>query len=76
MNVQVKRVSDELHAALKRRAQDRGISINDLLLEMLKRELARPEVRDWIADVRALGVRADVDVERLMDDVRDSASAT
>lgn len=76
MNVQVKRVSDELHAALKRRAQDRGISINDLLLEMLKRELARPEVRDWIADVRGLGVRADVDVERLMDDVRDSASAT
>ncbi|MBC7593404.1 MAG: hypothetical protein H7288_05620 [Kineosporiaceae bacterium] len=71
VNVQVKRVPDELHMALKKRASDLGISLNDLLLEMLKRELSRPPIEQWIAEVRSLGIHKQIDVEKLMDDVRD-----
>lgn len=69
-NVQVKRVPDELHEALRRRARARGVSLNDLLLEMLKREMSRPTISEWVDAARKLGVRADYDVQELMDDVR------
>ena len=71
VNVQVKKVPDELHAALKARARARGTSLNDLLLEMLRREMSRPSVEDWLAQVRDLDIRrVDVDIEELMDDIR------
>lgn len=70
VNVQVKRVPDELHMALKARARARGTSLNDLLLDMLRREISRPTVEEWLTGVRELGIRVDVDVEVLMDDVR------
>lgn len=70
MNVQVKKVPDELHAALKARARARGTSLNDLLLDMLRREMARPTVEDWLAGVRDLGIRAEFDVEELMEEVK------
>lgn len=75
MNVQVKRVPDELHAALKQRATDLGISLNDLLLTMLKRELRRPSIDQWIAEVRSLGIRREIDIETLMDEVRGERDA-
>lgn len=70
VNVQVKRVPGELHQALKRRASDLDVSLNDLLLDMLRRELSRPPVEQWIADVRTLGIHKEIDVEKLMDEVR------
>ncbi len=70
MNVQVKRVPDELHAALKQRATGLGISLNDLLLEMLKRELSRPPMKLWLDEVRALKIHKNIDIEALMDEVR------
>lgn len=70
VNVQVKRVPETLHAALKARARSRNISLNDLLLEMLDREMQRPSMHDWIARVRTLGIDADVDIDGVMDNVR------
>lgn len=68
--MQVKKVPDELHAELKARARAHGTSLNDLLLDMLRREVARPTVEDWLAGIRDLGIRAEFDTEELMDDVK------
>lgn len=68
--MQVKRVPDDVHAALKRRAIDLGVSLNDLLLAMLKRELGRPSIDQWIGEVRDLGLHREIDIEQLMDEVR------
>lgn len=69
-NVQVKRVPDELHAALRERAAQRSISLNDLLLEILHREVSRPTLADWAKSSRPAHAAEDVDIEELMDEVR------
>lgn len=47
VNVQVKRVPEQWHATLKARATARGISLNDLLLELLERETSLPTLDEW-----------------------------
>ena len=69
-NVQVKRVPEELHDALRKRARARGISLNDLLLEMIRREVGRPSVAEWSRATAGIGGPVDYDIEQLMDEVR------
>ena len=53
-NLQVKRVPPELHAALRARARERGLSLRDLVLEILWTEITRPSRAEWAAAVREL----------------------
>lgn len=70
VNVQVKRVPPEWHATLKARAAARGISLNDLLLELLERETSLPSLEEWGREVRALNERHPVtdEVRRALGD--------
>ncbi|MDQ3627846.1 MAG: hypothetical protein M3419_03370 [Actinomycetota bacterium] len=72
--VQVKRVPDELRDELRRRASAEGTTMSDLVIRMLRTQLSLPSVRDWLADVEATrGDRlVEIDVEALMDEVRDN----
>lgn len=69
-NVQVKRVPEELHEALRKRARGRGISLNDLLLEVLRREVGRPSVAEWARDTAGILGPVEYDTEKLMDEIR------
>jgi len=70
--LQVKRVPDEMHAALKQRAQEEGPSMSELVTRMLRRDLALPSVTRWLEAVPpAEPPDRQVDIEQLMDDVRE-----
>ena len=72
--LQVKRVPDDLHAAVKARAAAEGVTVSELILRELRRAVERPAIQTWLADIEAS--RRDrpplrVDIEELMDQVRD-----
>jgi len=71
--LQVKRVPEDLHRALKDRAREYGVSMSDLVVQLLRRELALPSWSQWVAELESSlrdRARAEVDVEALMDEVR------
>ena len=72
VNVQVKRVPEDWHAVLKARAEARGISLNDLLLEVLERETSTPSLQEWNEHARQLGERIAAE-PALLDTVADTA---
>ncbi len=61
---QVKNLSDELHAALQRRAKAEGSRLTDLVTRMLQRELGLPSMGEWLADVLRDGFSGQADVLR------------
>jgi len=71
-NLQVKRVPDDLYAAAKARAGSEGVSLSEMVLRMLKRELAMPSMQEWLDDVNRHRPtpRPEFDIEQLMDEVR------
>lgn len=50
--IQVKNVPDDLHEALRQRARDEGVALQDFLLGLLRRELALPSQREWLQELR------------------------
>lgn len=72
--LQVKRVPEELHEAVKERAAAEGITVSELILRALRRVVERPPIRGWLEEVeadRAGRAPKHIDVEELMDEVRD-----
>lgn len=51
--LQVKNLSDELHRALADRARSQGISMSEYVTRLLRRDLSRPSIAEWVADQRA-----------------------
>lgn len=45
--IQVKHVPEDLHAAARERAAQRGQSLGEYLLELLRRDLQRPRWEAW-----------------------------
>ena len=71
-NLQVKGLPDDLHEELRRRADAEGTTLSELVTRMVRRELALPSIRDWLAELAAQPARDDdLDVESLMDEIRD-----
>jgi antitoxin FitA len=68
--LQVKNLPDELHNALRDRAVREGLTLSDLVVRMLRRELAMPSMADWLAAVRQRPSGRDIDVPALLDQVR------
>jgi post-segregation antitoxin (ccd killing protein) len=69
--LQVKSLPDDLYTALQERARAEGSTISDFVTRMLRRELAKPSLAEWLQEGfgRPL-MEHDVDIEALMDDVR------
>lgn len=70
--LQVRNLPDELHARLGERAQRVGVSMSEYVTRVLRDDLARPLVDDWVASVRGVGddERRPIDVVGVLDDVR------
>ena len=45
--IQVKDVPEELHAALRRRAIQEGMTLADYVLDLIRRDLGIPSRREW-----------------------------
>jgi hypothetical protein len=49
--IQVKNVSPELHAQLRARARAEGRSLSDYVLDVLRRDLSLPTMREWLGQL-------------------------
>jgi len=71
--LQVKSVPDELYAALGERAKREGVSMSELVIRTLSKELAKPTMAEWVERVRQRTSRmtpVDFDSVALLDEVR------
>jgi plasmid stability protein len=50
--IQIKDVPDELHEALRQRAAREGVDVRTYVLDLLRRDLALPTQREWLAELR------------------------
>jgi hypothetical protein len=57
--IQVKDVPEELHAALRRRALQEGMTMADYVLDLIRRDLGLPSRRAWL---ERLATREPVDL--------------
>ena len=48
-SLQVRNVPADLHAAVRSRAADEGMSVSEYLVSVLRRELAVPSQQEWLA---------------------------
>lgn len=71
--LQVKNLPDELHASLRERAAREGLTLSDYVTRLVRRDLRRPALNEWLDALTAHPVRAEVDVVALLDQVRDRA---
>lgn len=70
--LQVKRLPDDVYAALKRRAAEQGVSLSDLVTRILRRDLAYPSLPQWLDALPSrAGPGREVDIEALIDNIRD-----
>ena len=69
--LQVKRVPDDLYEKAKQRAAAEGISLSEMIVRMMRRELMVPSVAEWLDMVNKRKRPAvDFDIQELMDEVR------
>lgn len=59
-HLQVKNVPDATYAALRRRAAAEGVTMRELVLRLLQRELSRPSTAEWLADLSRSRPTADL----------------
>jgi hypothetical protein len=50
--IQVKDVPEELHEAIRQRAAREGVDLRTYVLDVLRRDLALPTQREWLAELR------------------------
>lgn len=53
-HLQIKDVPDEVHTELRRRAAERGVSVRDYLLDLLRADQSKPSHEEWMARLAAL----------------------
>ena len=53
-DLQIRGVPVALREQLRRRASRKGLSMSQYVIEMLRDDLARPTVAEWVADVGKL----------------------
>lgn len=69
--IQVKNVSPELHSRLRARARSEGRSLSDYVLDVLRRDLALPTMREWLAQLERDEPVADVSSEQIVRAIRE-----
>jgi plasmid stability protein len=47
-NLQIKNLPDDVHDELRRRAAEQGLSLRDYVVRLIRRDLAKPSVREWL----------------------------
>ncbi|WP_029288314.1 hypothetical protein [Cellulomonas sp. HZM] len=68
--LQVKNLPDELHTQLSARARRQGVTMTEYVTQLLRRDLGRPSMDEWLAAHPPAAVRRTIDVAAALDDVR------
>lgn len=68
--LQVRNLPDDLHTRLGERARRRGVSMSEYVTRLLREDLDRPLIEDWVATVTRDVDRRPIDVIGALDDVR------
>lgn len=50
--IQVKNVPADIHEAVRRRAAEEGMTASDYILALIRRDLAFPSQRQWLAGLK------------------------
>ena len=53
-NLQIKNLPAPLHEELRRRARQRGQTLRDYVLELIRRDQLLPTPEDWLEEVKSL----------------------
>jgi plasmid stability protein len=69
--IQVKNVSPELHAQLRARARAEGRSLSDYVLDVLRRDLSLPTMREWLDRLGRDEPVTDISSERIVQTIRE-----
>jgi plasmid stability protein len=70
--IQVKNVPPDLHAAVRRRAESEGKTVSDYILDLLRRDLALPSRREWVARLEQRRPVERVDSAAVLEGVRNT----
>jgi len=68
--MQVKNVPENLHEAVRQRAEEEGMTVSDYLLALIRRDLAVPSQRQWLAELSTRTPFNGDDIVKTLDDVR------
>ena len=70
-NLQVKNLPDELHERLREKARSEHVTVSAYVTRLIERDVARLSMREWLTEGRKLPRHDPIDIEALMDEVRD-----
>ncbi len=74
-NIQIKNVPEALHAQARKRAADNGQTLREYVLELLRHDLARPSLDEWLAHTSSrepVRLPDDVDVADVLREEREA----
>lgn len=74
-NLQIKGVPEEMHAELKRRAAEAGVTLRDYVFDLIRRDLALPSKREWLRLLQSDPSTPDFDSAALIREIRDERMA-
>ncbi len=68
--IQVKNVPEDLHAAVRGRAAEEGMSVGEYVLGVVRRDLALPTQRGWLTDLASREAAEGIDAASALSDSR------
>jgi hypothetical protein len=75
-NLQIKNLPEDLHEGLRKRAEERRMSMRDYVLELIERDQRLPTINQWLDEIeRDEPGDAGVDVVELIRDGREERLA-
>lgn len=51
-SIQIKNAPDDLHDRIRSRARERSMTVRDYLVDLVERDLEKPTLESWLAQVR------------------------
>ena len=70
--LQVKNLPDELHAGLRERATREGLTLSDYVTRLVRRDLRRPAMNEWLDSILTRPAPEYVDAVAVLDEIRDA----
>jgi post-segregation antitoxin (ccd killing protein) len=70
-NLQVKNLPDDVHDKLRERARSRHMTMSALVGKLIEDELSSLTMDEWLDEVHKLPSHDPIDIEALMDEVKD-----
>ncbi len=69
-SIQIKNAPEHLHEQVRARAAERSMTVRDYILDVVRRDLARPTLDTWLERVRS-GPKTDVGTDEVATLIRD-----